>query len=42
MIGEANGTSMTVVVPFDAVTGPLMLIGDRNAFNVQLQIVPVP
>ena len=36
-----DGTSMTVAVPFDAVTGPLAVIGDRNGFSVVLQIVPL-
>ena len=36
-----DGTSMTIQVPFDAVTGQLAVIGDRNGFSVLLQIVPV-
>jgi membrane-associated phospholipid phosphatase len=38
---DDDGSSLTVEVPFDAVTGQLAVIGDPNGFSVQLQIVPV-
>jgi hypothetical protein len=35
------GTLMTVIVPDDAITGPVALIGDANGLQPILQIVPV-
>ncbi len=36
-----DGTSATVVVPFDAVTGRVRVIGDKTATEAALQIVPL-
>ncbi len=35
------GTSLTVVVPLNAVTGVIRIVGDQNAAALALQIVPV-
>ena len=37
----ADGTSLEVVVPLDAVTGPVGIVGDRLGNQPWLQIVPV-
>ena len=38
---NAAGTSATVVVPLNAVTGRVRMVGDRNATEAPLQILPV-
>ena len=35
-----DGTSLEVVVPTDAITGPLRVVGDQNATEALLQVVP--
>ncbi len=38
---SSDGTSMTVVVPNNAVTGPVGIMGDPQATSLVLQVVPV-
>jgi hypothetical protein len=38
---SADGTSMTVVVPNNAITGPVGIMGDPQGTSLLLQIVPV-
>jgi hypothetical protein len=37
----ANGSQLTVLVPYDAITGPLSVVGDELNTAALLQIVPV-
>ena len=38
---NAAGTELTVLVPIDALTAPVALVGDQNNSQVLLQVVPV-
>ncbi|MHB8520202.1 MAG: Ig-like domain-containing protein, partial [Limisphaerales bacterium] len=38
---DATGTQLTVLVPVDAVTGNIGIVGDRNNAQVLLQVIPI-